>query len=150
MAVKLGVCYCEVGIMSTCVANSTEDQFFCDYFDPSSTNKKKCMNRDEQINNHCWSPGAQAFGQLNGVVRRDDLKSVPHFEAPVAVPTTNDARRTCMGCGNLYGCPFLPIKAAGLNKSLTSLIDTDYWNIGTSCANYISDADAAALDNVAI
>jgi hypothetical protein len=137
--VRLGICYCELGIFSQCVADNRHDQFLCDFFEHSTIIHEKCMNHDNN-NNHCWSFKAQDFSKIHGVVRKEDVKS---SEGVVSGPTivvdqttAYTPRRSCLSCENDPGCPLVPIAAAAINKSVIDLLEHDYWDIATNCGTY--------------
>jgi hypothetical protein len=153
--VKLGVCYCQPGNTSECVANGHEEQFWCDFYQKHSF-QKRCTNFNPDMNNHCWSPAAQDFGATHGVVRKNDVPPPKKYVIPeeAAAPTTytlpkavpphpasvaGQVRQTCEHCMLHPGCPLLPIEAANVGKHLGSLTSTDMWNIGSSCQSYDYD-----------
>jgi hypothetical protein len=157
MTVALGVCYCNVDIFSTCVANNRQEQGCCNFFEPSMVIKAKCMNYDES-NDHCWSPKAQSFGMEHGVVdtpmggsippperyMTPEVAKAPEVFTPIPIPGTpvSIARRTCLSCDNDPGCPLMASEAGAKGKSLASLTDQDYWNIASSCISYIDTGSA--------
>jgi hypothetical protein len=160
MTVGLGVCYCQVDIFSTCVANNRQEQGCCNFFQPASTAPDKCMNRNDS-NDHCWSPKAQAFSVEHGVVDTPmggeipseytlpktvvpGIAEEPTVFTPIPISGTpvSIARRTCLSCDNDPGCPLMASEAGAMGKSLASLADQDYWNIASSCISYIDTGSA--------
>ena len=151
MSAKLGICYCKLGMMATCVAINTDEQFWCDFFDRSRNDRKKCMYLDGAIDDHCSRWEAHDFSKIHGVVKRGEETPVEAYSAPKAVPeakvpsatAAGKSRKTCLSCVEFLNCPLLTIEAAMLGKSITSLGEQDYWNIGSLCSQY--NADGAAV-----
>lgn len=144
MSAKLGICYCELGIMATCVAKNTDEQFWCDFFIGSSDDKKKCMYQDDAIDDHCGSWKAQDFSKIHGVVKRGEESPVETYVEPKAVAearvpsasAADGARKTCLSCSTFTICPLIPIEAATMGKSAKSLTDQDFWSIGSACIHH--------------
>ena len=133
---KMGICYCEPGPMSQCVADDYGDQLVCDFFNKSDC-ASRCMHRNEDMNNHCWSPEAQAFGREHGVVRVEDI------EVEIGLTEDEDLitadRRTCLNCLQ-YACTSITVMAhEAVVNGKGGLTDQDYWDIGSSCSEYVNE-----------
>lgn len=150
MSAKLGICYCKVDIVSTCVAKDRGDQFMCDYWEKHSF-MDRCTHCDPDNDNHCWSFQAQDFGKMHGVITKENRPATPQrYIAPEAAAPTREfsapaggatiaggpPRNTCERCSGYPMCPLLPQEAAALGKGLTSLDGQDYWNIGSGCPHF--------------
>jgi hypothetical protein len=130
--------------MATCVAKSTDEQFWCDFFSGSSRDMKKCMFKDGAIDDHCGSFEAEDFSKEHGVVRRGEESPVetyvaPEVVAPTKAPSASAAgvgRKTCIACSNFTGCPLMTIEAMTLGKAVKSLTDQDFWTIGSRCVQH--------------
>ena len=133
------VCYCQLGIMSQCVAASLREQQAC-WFSSSSTVEKKCMHLNTDLNNHCWSPRAYDFSQRYGVVRMEDVEEdeICLADEIIIDEPTLITRRDCRVC-ILHPCHDLVQKAnAALHRG--GLADVEYWDIGTMCPEYMDEA----------
>lgn len=133
---RLRVSYCRQGNMSQCVADNYGEQLACSFSD-KATADKRCMHRNENMDNHCWSPKAQAYSREHGVVRMEDVEgeeySIEDFlEDP---PST---RRNCHSCV-MYAC-YDVVQAAADASDRGGLTDGDLWEIGSNCKDYIDEA----------
>jgi len=134
---KMGICYCEPDVMSRCVADNYGDQLVCDFFIKSDC-ASRCMHRNEDMNNHCWSPEAQRFGIEYGVVRVEDLEIDEYDESNDLLPAEAE-RRTCMSCLQ-YACTNLvSIAHEAMDNGNGMLTDQNYWTIGSGCPEYINE-----------
>ncbi len=129
------VCYCEQGVMSQCVAEDFSEQLAC-HFSVSCSGGGRCMHRNENLNNHCWNPTAQAFSRRYGVVRIEDVEIGEEYnieddfidEAP---------RRTCINC-ILRACHDL-VRMSNDALDRGGLTEQDFWTIGSGCPDYMDE-----------
>ena len=149
--VKLGICFCKKGIMSECDPAGNK-QFMCDFFE-RHTYANRCTHHNPDMNDHCWSADAQAFGYqptkpaqvaeanyCSEAEVDEMLSEAPYVQPTVVQPTlaTGAKRETCEHCANHPGCPLTPIEAFKLGKNLSNLTPQDYWVIGSACISWCS------------
>ena len=134
-------CFCKKGLMSQCTVSRPE-QIACRFYEKSMV-ADRCMNVDENLSNHCWSPKAQAYGYYpHG---REDymeeellLEEVELREPPQAVR----AERTCIDC-ILYTCSHV-IQENQQAQPRGGLTHDDLINIARGCKDY---CDAETLNS---
>ena len=131
---KMGICYCQMGIMSQCVAADYGDQYACDFFDKSGC-ADRCMHRNESMNNHCWNPEAQAFSREHGVIRVEDVELDEEFNInDDFIDEMPGPRRNCQNC-ILHPCHEIVQQAnAALDRG--GLAQQEFWDIGSACPEY--------------
>lgn len=133
---KFGICYCEMGIMSQCVAMNYSDQYVCDFF-IKSDGADKCIHHNESMNNHCWSPDAQAFSRIHGVVRAEDLEEGEEYNIEERFIDVSGPRRNCHSCIHHPCHEFIKMSNAAFDTGGISA--NDLWDIGTNCPEYEDD-----------
>lgn len=102
-------CYCKPGPLSQCVAEDYNQQQSCIAFEKSNV-ANRCMNRNENMNNHCWSATAQSIGLV--------YSDAPIFnEPPVEELVDISVTPSCFNCAR-YRCTYLDTKmrAAAPNR----------------------------------
>jgi len=91
---------------------------------------ERCMNRNENLNNHCWSQNAQSLGLHSEEEAEIELDFVDAEEGW----GLKDEKRTCLDCTH-YTCQKLMTLAAGaLNRG--GLTYTDIEEIAGKCETY--------------
>lgn len=149
--VRLGVCFCKKDIMSVCDTAGNK-QFMCDFFQRHSYIANRCTHHNPDMNDHCWSADAQAFGYCptkpaaapveaeycTDAEVDEMLSEAPYVMPTVVAPTMAAKRNTCEHCANQPGCPLIPIEAFKVGKNLSNLTPQDYWDIGTACISWCS------------
>jgi len=136
---KLGICWCKPGIMAQCTAPDAEHQQLCDFWDESS-DSLKCLNNDSIVENHCYSPEAQAFGREHGVVTPDDIDIPDEVEEELDIEDLIiPSPRSCRDCV-LYACSWLikenqKVQANG-NPGLNG---DDLITIASQCPDYCDE-----------
>lgn len=133
MGIKLGICFCDPGPMSRCVAPSRADQEMCDYFE-GATDASKCMFKGKVVKDHCWSPDAQKFGAEFGVRTIADFPEPEPESTVVDLDTFIDElpRRCCADCSKINFCGTLVFE----QNRRGGLSDGDYWDIATNCPDF--------------
>lgn len=124
-------CFCQPGVMSQCVAADYKEEMSCEFFTKSDCGNR-CMNKNTQLNNHCWDSKAQATGlQLPELITEEQEPALDLSDL-----FTGNERRSCLSCTR-YVCAFLQrehddaIKLRG-----TGLTSDELWDIGTACLSY--------------
>jgi hypothetical protein len=100
------ICFCEKGIMSQCKATNWDQQKVCKFYVKHSFNSQ-CTNLDKQLNDHCWSPQAQAFGYHPYGIEQEDKEieeEINLFE--IAELAASTPGRDCSDCTR-YVCSYL-------------------------------------------
>jgi len=139
---KLGVCLCQLGIMSQCVAVDYGEQMSCDFFNRSD-GSKKCMNLNPALNNHCWSQEAQDFSAIYGVVRfkdreiDDELETLYDESLEMGLGEENP-RRNCKDCLMYTSCSKL-IDLANAVAHTGGVTMQDLWNTASVCGSYLEE-----------
>jgi hypothetical protein len=64
-------CFCKKGVLSQCVAIDYSEQQSCQFFTKSGF-ADRCMNKNEQMEDHCWSAEAQVMGLQAGDPQAQD------------------------------------------------------------------------------
>jgi len=89
------------------------------------------MNFLEEMDNHCWSVDAQAFGREHGVVIPDNIPDEVEISLDEETPTSE---RNCVNC-ILYACPHITHENS-MAQSRGGLTIEDMANIAAKCAEY--------------
>jgi hypothetical protein len=132
------ICYCKQDIMSQCVAEDVDEQRAC-WFSSQSRVRKACMHLNTDINNHCWNPEAHAFSREYGVVRLEDVEEEICLDDEIIIDEFPATQRQDCRCCILHPCHELVQKAnTALNRG--GLADVEYWDIGTSCPEFMDEA----------
>ena len=134
------MCYCKLGVMAQCVAKDVDEQMAC-FFSAQSSNGKRCMHLNENMNNHCWNPKAHEFSSMRGVVRFEDItEPEPEtiYDESKELGMETGPRRTCMNCINYNSCAKL-IDLAVACAPLGGITEQDLWTKGSSCDGYIGE-----------
>ena len=158
MTIKVGLCFCRPGILSTCDPQGRA-LGLCDFWQKHSF-IDRCTHLSPEIGNHCRCQEAQSYGYhpngggpketLPPDIEESNQKLLDDLDEMLAeinqgpVPSAKPVRRTCLDCDNDPGCPMQPQYAHLLGKSLTSLTDQDYWTIASNCADFVPDGMGAA------
>lgn len=138
---RMGICFCQPGVMSQCVATDVSEQRMCDYWNRSDT-ANRCMHVNESMDNHCWSPEAQYFGREHGVIRpTDDMNLLEEEEISLVAMVENNGR-TCIDC-ILYTCSYV-IREQQAAQPLGGLTAQDLINMAANCAEYDDEASMNA------
>ena len=120
-------CFCKPGIMSQCIALDYGEQQSCECFS-KATFSNKCMNRNEYLNNHCWSGKAQSIG----------LRAAEEEEISLIVMSGETLeRRCCLNC-TLYTCSTVA-QAQHDAQPEGGLTVNDLWDMGTNCIAYLDE-----------
>lgn len=136
----LGICLCKQDIMAQCVAENYTEQQSCDFFSHSSGGKR-CMFRNETMNNHCWSHKAQDFSRDNGVVRFTDI-SEPEliYDESEELGMDDGTRRSCRSCTYYTSCiKLIDLAVAAASSSAGGLTEDDLWNQASSCNTFVGE-----------
>lgn len=138
-------CFCKPGLMSQCTPLG-QSATMCWFYVKHSFNTG-CTHLI--LEGNCDSYKAQMHGYQPHLVEDADIQDIlDEMELDVGADIVlmegdvGMVRRTCMGCINFYGCPAMPNYAAGMGKSAASLVDQDYWDIGSACTSYDSGGGA--------
>ena len=132
------ICHCKKGMMSQCeAADSFSDQLCCHFFE-RATRKTKCMFLTETMNNHCWSPGAQAaaaaFEEIDAVdTDTEELTLEDAIEEELEEMLEDRPRQYCLSCIH-YPCS--EVKATERKNNVSHLSENELWDLGTMCDNY--------------
>jgi hypothetical protein len=103
------------------------------------------MHRNENMDNHCWNPEAQAFSREHGVVRVEDLEIDEEFNLD-EIPA--GPRRNCQNC-LLNACPEL-IQMSNDAQDHGGLTNQDLWDIASGCPHYSDEETIKASYNQVI
>jgi len=140
------VCYCRQGIMSQCVAADEFEQRACSFSSQSQVRSKSCMHLNTNLNNHCWNPEAHLFSREHGVVRIEDVEEEICLADEIIIDEFPDTQRQDCRCCILHPCHELIQKAhTALHRG--GLADVEYWDIGTSCPEFMDEAMMKATYN---
>lgn len=133
------VCYCSMDVMAQCVAKDIFEQQSC-HFSSQSSNGKRCMHLNENMNNHCWNPKAYDFSSVHGVVRLEDIEDEPEiiFDESLELELPDGPRRTCKDCLMYTSCTSL-IDLAVATAIGGGVTDQDLWDMGSNCFNYLEE-----------
>ena len=140
---KMGICWCKLGMMAQCTAESVDQQEMCDFYD-SSIGVHKCMNLNTSMRNHCWSKDAQKFSAQYGV--RDMNNPAPVAEEELCIddfiedeaPEGEFNGRRCDNC-ILYACSYV-IHENQMAQSRGGLTMSDLEKIAAKCSDYCDEA----------
>jgi len=135
MGIKLGICFCKPGPMSTCVANNWDEQAICDFYDASAREEKRCMFKGKIITDHCWSPDAQKFGAEFGVRTLPDFTEDVDKDLNVLDLDDYIDELPSQYCGDCSKRDFCSTLVFEMNRR-GGLSEGDYWDIATNCSEY--------------
>lgn len=133
-------CYCSIGIMAQCVADSTGEQQAC-HFSKQSANGHRCMHLNENMNNHCWNPEAHEYSKNHGVVRWEDVEVEDEIDLLYDESMELDIgeeRRNCRDCLAYTSCSEL-INLATVATARGGLTEQDLWNQASTCDQYLEE-----------
>jgi hypothetical protein len=131
-------CYCKMGVMAQCVAKDVIEQQAC-FFSLQSSNGKRCMYLNTNINNGCWDVAAQDFSKMYGVVRIEDIdidEPETIFDESEELEMSAGVRRTCKSCLLYTSCLDL-IDLAKVSPG--GITEQDLWTKGTNCGDFLEE-----------
>ena len=131
-----GISLCQNGVMSQCEgAGDPVRQRMCNFWD-KSTQGDRCTNLNENLNNHCWSPKAQAVGyhppeEYAGLdLEVDDIDN--YIDDDFAL--VDEVVRCCTDC-ILFTCSHI-IHENSMAQPRGGLTHDDLCNIARGCIEY--------------
>ena len=148
-----GISLCQNGTMSQCEgAGDPIRQRMCNFWD-KATQANRCSNLNENLNNHCWSPKAQAVGyhppeEYAGLDLELDDESRDDLLDLVEMAEAQRVERSCVDC-ILFTCSHV-IHENSMAQPRGGLTHDDLCNIARGCTEYDDEETMKAKINQSI